>query len=192
MHSGSVMSLLWLSFVISWVLAAIWHRRTEKRVGLGRELPYRIILILGYVLVFSLRQNRYDVLYAPSPILAWAAVVASVAGFAFAWWARLQLGALWSATITKKEGHHVVDTGPYAITRHPIYTGLIWTTFCTLFAYQYGITLLRLAGFFLVVLAYWIKARLEEGWLHQELGADAYDDYRARVPMLLPYGPVSN
>jgi protein-S-isoprenylcysteine O-methyltransferase Ste14 len=34
-----------------------------------------------------------------------------------------------------------------------------------------------------------MKARLEERWLSQELGAGAYEEYRRRVPMLLPFGP---
>jgi protein-S-isoprenylcysteine O-methyltransferase Ste14 len=34
-----------------------------------------------------------------------------------------------------------------------------------------------------------MKARLEEGFLRQELGAGDYDAYRRRVPMLMPFGP---
>lgn len=192
MYPGAVMLLLWLAWVISWVLAAFWRSRPEKRAGLGTELPYRIMLILGYLLLFPHRHHHHFVLFHPGPVLAWTAVVLSLAGFAFTWWARLHLGALWSGTITKKPDHHIVDTGPYGIVRHPIYTGLIWASLCTLFAFLAGITPFQLAGFALLLLGFWLKARLEEGWLHMELGAGAYDAYRARVPMLLPYGPVSS
>jgi protein-S-isoprenylcysteine O-methyltransferase Ste14 len=41
-------------------------------------------------------------------------------GFLFMWWARLHLGRLWSSAVTRKEGHYLVDTGPYAVVRHPI------------------------------------------------------------------------
>jgi protein-S-isoprenylcysteine O-methyltransferase Ste14 len=37
-------------------------------------------------------------------------------------------------------------------------------------------------------LGYWIKAQLEEGSLREQLGAEAYDSYRRRVPMLVPFG----
>ncbi|HSM96461.1 MAG TPA: hypothetical protein VLT91_10480 [Rhizomicrobium sp.] len=46
-----------------------------------------------------------------------------------------------------------------------------------------------IVGALIITLGMWMKARLEEGWLRQELGADAYDSYRRRVPMLLPFGP---
>ena len=46
-----------------------------------------------------------------------------------------------------------------------------------------------LAGGALIALGLWLKARLEEQFLRQELGAEAYDSYRRRVPMLLPFGP---
>jgi protein-S-isoprenylcysteine O-methyltransferase Ste14 len=34
-----------------------------------------------------------------------------------------------------------------------------------------------------------VKARFEEEFLRQELGPEAYDAYRRRVPMLIPFGP---
>src|SRR5882724_3298260 len=49
-------------------------------------------------------------------------------------------------------------------------------------------TLPALGGCALIALGLWLKARLEEEFLRQELGAEAYDSYRRRVPMLLPFG----
>jgi protein-S-isoprenylcysteine O-methyltransferase Ste14 len=43
-------------------------------------------------------------------------------------------------------------------------------------------------GTILLVAGYWIKARLEERWLREELGPADYDAYRRRVPMLIPFG----
>ena len=50
-------------------------------------------------------------------------------------------------------------------------------------------TILGVLGALLVTVGPWMKARLEEGWLRQELDPGAYDDYRRKVPMLLPFGP---
>lgn len=39
----------------------------------------------------------------------------------------------------------------------------------------------------MIVVGVIVKARLEERFLRSELGADAYDGYRRRVPMLVPF-----
>ena len=52
-------------------------------------------------------------------------------------------------------------------------------------------TVFGIAGAAIIALGLWMKARLEESWLRQELGADTYDAYRRRVPMLVPFGPRS-
>jgi protein-S-isoprenylcysteine O-methyltransferase Ste14 len=72
--------------------------------------------------------------------------------------------------------------------RHPIYFGLLLSLLATAAAKG---TVLGLAGFALLLIGIVIKARQEERWLIQELGADLYADYRRRVPMLLPFGPTS-
>jgi protein-S-isoprenylcysteine O-methyltransferase Ste14 len=92
---------------------------------------------------------------------------------------------LWSSTTTRKEGHRVVDSGPYALVRHPIYTGLSAAVVATALATA---TPLALAGGALMIYGLWRKAAHEEPFLSRELGA-AYDDYRRRVPMLVPFLP---
>jgi len=39
----------------------------------------------------------------------------------------------------------------------------------------------------LMTLGWYIKARMEEGFLHEQLGADADGSYARRVPMLVPF-----
>jgi hypothetical protein len=73
-------------------------------------------------------------LWLPPLPLAWTCVVLVAAGIAIAWWARLYLGRLWSGTVTAKANHRVVDTGPYALVRHPIYSGLLLSIYATMIA----------------------------------------------------------
>ena len=133
------------------------------------------------MIVFAVR--RPLPLWTNPPLLAWALLGVVAAGIAFCWWARVHLGALWSAEVTRKEAHRVVESGPYGIVRHPIYTGFI-----VMYA---GLVLLSasavgLAGFVLMTVGLSLKARLEEEFLTGELGAAAYGDYKARTPMLVP------
>ena len=55
----------------------------------------------------------------------WIGLALLCAGLAFAVWARVELGRNWSGSVTVKEGHELIRSGPYAYVRHPIYTGLI-------------------------------------------------------------------
>ena len=183
--------IAWALWIASWLAAALWAAPTTKRPARGEEWLYRIVTLAGAFLLFSaFRHPQYarERLWAPGEAAGWALVAIALLGFAFTWWARIRLGRLWSSSITKKEDHHVVDTGPYAIVRHPIYTGIITAVFAT--AVLKGIAI-GIIGAPLMTFGFWIKARLEERFLREQLGPDAYDAYRRRVPMLIPFGPKS-
>jgi protein-S-isoprenylcysteine O-methyltransferase Ste14 len=189
----------WWIWAITWIAASLWANRTVKRPGIGREWIYRVIALAGFYFLLGgilktednhLVWSRWpgvmgDAAYAPIPV-AWAMVAITFLGFAFAWWARIHLGRLWSGSITRKEGHHVVDTGPYAIVRHPIYTGILLSAVASAIVIAQVHAYL---GALLLIIGYWLKARLEERWLREELGPQDYDAYRRRVPMLVPFGP---
>ena len=181
---------IWIVWAISWWLAAAWSSRAKSRAGVAQELPYRLITIVGYIFLFGVQNQRQHWPFRlwTLPIgAAWAMPIICLVGFGFAWWARIHLGQLWSAFVTRKSDHHIIDTGPYGIVRHPIYTGIILATIAV--AIVKG-TLFAVVGALIAVLGYWIKAQLEEGFLREQLGADVYDSYRRRVPMLVPFGRV--
>jgi protein-S-isoprenylcysteine O-methyltransferase Ste14 len=71
--------------------------------------------------------------------------------------------------------------------RHPIYTGILGAAIATVVVSGSVHVIL---GAVCLIVGYWLKARLEERFLRGELGADAYDSYRSRVPMLVPFGPT--
>jgi len=182
--------VIWSAWAISWWLAALWSSRAESRASMAEQVPYRMLNIAGFVLLFAVQTRRYNGplrLWTLPTSACWAMAALCLVGFAFAWWARIHLGKLWSAFVTRKADHHIIDTGPYGIVRHPIYTGLILAAFAL--AIEKG-TVIALAGALLASLGFWIKARLEEGFLREQLGAEAYDSYRRRVPMLMPFGPA--
>ena len=104
----------------------------------------------------------------------------------FRWIRRAAAVPIWSGRVTRKADHRIVDTGPCGIVRHPIYTGILVAI--------YASALLRpglfgIAGAALLTVSFVVKLRLEERFLMQELGADAYESYRRRVPMLVPFWP---
>jgi protein-S-isoprenylcysteine O-methyltransferase Ste14 len=183
---GAAIADLWIAFAVSWLVAALWANRTEKRIGMAAEAPYRIVMLAGAAL-FLVPAHGYQGwlrLWQVNLVEAWACAGLMVAGFAFAWWARIHLGRLWSGQITRKADHRIVDTGPYALARHPIYTGLLTAIVATMIAKG---TLLGIGGAVLIAAGIYMKARLEERFLREELGGAAYDAYSRRVPMLIPF-----
>ena len=104
------------------------------------------------------------------------------AGVAFAIWARAHLGQNWSGNVTLKEGHRLIRTGPYAIVRHPIYSGLFLAFLGTAVAMD------EVRGYlaFLVALEANVrKFKLEERWLTEEFGEE-YSRYRREVKAIVP------
>jgi protein-S-isoprenylcysteine O-methyltransferase Ste14 len=170
-------------WAISWFAAAVWSRQTAARPSFAQEAPYRIVTIAGALLLFGVEIRSFPHGWDISNDVAWLIVALIVAGFLFTWWARIHLGALWSGTITRKEGHRIVETGPYAMVRHPIYTGILLAAFATAIARGRWEAVIGAALF---ALGCWIKARQEEKFLSETLGPD-YAAYRQRVRMLIPF-----
>lgn len=170
---------------MSWIAAAAWTRPTAARASFTAELPNRLITVFGALLLTGALHPRGSWrLWEMDVSSAWLCLAGVVAGIGFAWWARLHLGALWSGTVTRKAGHRIIDTGPYAIVRHPIYTGALIACFATAVAWG---TIDALLGAVLVSVGFWLKAKLEEKFLAEGLGEEVYAAYRARVPMLVPF-----
>jgi protein-S-isoprenylcysteine O-methyltransferase Ste14 len=186
--------LPWFAWGVTWTLAAVWANKTVAGAGVSRQATYRVFTTFGFVLllVFVVGAKRpsplFDILFQrhwTTPMdVQWAMVGLASLGLLFCWWARLHLGALWSGRITPKEGHRVVDTGPNRLVRHPIYTGILTAALATMVLKG---TTSSILGAALLAIGYWLKARLEESFLREELGAADYDAYAARVPMLVPF-----
>lgn len=185
---SETLELIWIVWLLSWVAASFWSGRTQRRVGTLETWTYRAAMIAGGILLvpwtaWTLAETPlWDVGYGGAYVLA----AVMVAGLTFTWWARVHLGRLWSSAITRKEGHRIVDTGPYGVVRHPIYTGIIVGLLATAAAEA---TATALVGAALIIFGLWLKASSEERFLMVELGPDAYGPYCRRVPMLIPFLP---
>ena len=105
-----------------------------------------------------------------------------LAATAFTLWARVVLGTMWSMDAVAKQGHELRTDGPYAVTRRPIYTGMLGMLL--------GSVLLAGAGRALLLVPvglvfFEVKLHLEERLLSEAFPQD-YARYRRRVPQLVP------
>ncbi len=186
MQADVATAVIWIVWVVTWWTAASWSTRPVKRPSAGSQVLYRLVTIAGAFLLFRyFPQGRSMwMLWILATPARWVMVAVLAAGLSFTWWARLHLGTLWSGTITRKATHHIVDTGPYAIVRHPIYTGIILGEIAM--AIQSG-AVQAFVGAALMGVGFYIKARMEEGFLQTHVDAAAYAAYADRVPMLIPF-----
>jgi protein-S-isoprenylcysteine O-methyltransferase Ste14 len=174
----------WIAWGLYWVLMAFQTKRTVERGGL---IGYRLVvvaLIVGLLAAGELLHVSAQMrLWRTQLALGVATDFIVFAGAAFSVWARITLGRNWSAEVTFKQGHELIESGPYALVRHPIYTGLILMGLGA--ATNYG----RVIGFGLLVSicgGLWWKARQEEQIMSRHF-PDAYAEYKARVRAIVPF-----
>jgi protein-S-isoprenylcysteine O-methyltransferase Ste14 len=180
----------WAIWYASWIASLFWSGRPAAKPRMRAHAANQLATILGVLLLFWLPSwhTPYAQLWTPAPWGIWMLFALVVLAFAFCWWARIVMGRLWSGFVSRTDDHRVIDTGPFALVRHPIYAAIAFAAFSTAVAQA---TAAGLAGAACLTLGFWLKARLEERFLIRELEAGAYDSYRRRVPMLIPFWPKS-
>ena len=124
---------------------------------------------------------RPETLLVPRSAVWQALMIALVAlGLSFSVAARVWLGRNWSSMVTVKHDHELIRSGPYALVRHPIYTGLLAGSALMLGNWR------ALIGFALIAGALVRKLRIEERFMAQQFGEE-YARYREQVAMLVPF-----
>jgi protein-S-isoprenylcysteine O-methyltransferase Ste14 len=177
---------LWLAWFIYWVLAARGTKETARTESAGSRLMHHAPLLAGAVLLGWPHvlgpgwEGRFHA-HTFGWFLTGLALV--IAGLGFAVVARVWLGGNWSGTVTLKKGHELVQSGPYALVRHPIYTGLLAALIGTAIAIDRW---RALAGLALLTAGIGYKISVEERFMRDQFG-EAYARYRARVKALVPF-----
>jgi protein-S-isoprenylcysteine O-methyltransferase Ste14 len=181
---------LWITWLASWWIGARGTKKTIAKQPTGSRAAYMLPTCVGAMcFIIGERPGRSLLsvrLLAPA-WLTWTGLALLAGGLLYTWWARVHLGRNWSAIVTLKQDHTLIQSGPYAITRHPIYTGIL-TAF--LGTWLTGPTVGAFAGVALFALSFIIKLRQEEQLMIQTFG-DAYREYMKRVPGLVPFAKFS-
>jgi protein-S-isoprenylcysteine O-methyltransferase Ste14 len=185
LHPRLALYVLWALWTASWLIAARWASPAVRRPQDLAERTAMILIIVGFLALLAEPPGLERLRLWPMSLgLAWAMIGLTLIGFAICWWARLHLGRLWSISTTAKGDQHLVDSGPYGLVRHPIYSGLL---IAALARTVQQATPMALAGLFVLAGGFWVKTQVEEGFLSAELGAETYGAYAARVRRLIPF-----
>jgi protein-S-isoprenylcysteine O-methyltransferase Ste14 len=178
--------VVWILFIVYWRIKAVDTKTTTRHEPAGSIL-LRIFLLLIAIVLLSTGWIPLPWLYFhfwPVGLWSfWLGAAITVAGLLFAVWARVHLGRNWSSSVTIKEGHELITTGPYAVVRHPIYTGILTGLIGTAIAVS---QVRGLIAFVLFRVAFWLKFRLEEAWMRSQFG-EKYAAYARRTAALVPY-----
>lgn len=182
--AGRIIEWMWIVWGVYWFISSRSAKIAVKQEsGAGRflHLALMTIGISLFVVRFDLGPlNHHFLPNTPSTNLASVLLVADGVGLSV--WARYHLGQYWSSSVSLKEDHRIIETGPYAYLRHPIYSGII---LAIMGSFLSTATYRALLGFAVIVTALCVKATREEHLLSGELGS-AYTDYRRHTGFLMP------
>ena len=177
--------LLWLVWLLYWLLGAGRLKAVARRESRLQRASHGVPLVLA-ALLLVLPGHALGALATLFIARSWTGYGIGVAlvalGLGYAVQARRHLGANWSATVTLKQAHSLIRSGPYRRVRHPIYTGLLLAFAGSALALAEWRGLLALL---LVTGSLWLKLRREERWLLEHFGDD-YAEYRKTSWALLP------
>jgi protein-S-isoprenylcysteine O-methyltransferase Ste14 len=153
-------------------------------VDFGSRLLYGIPVFIGSYFLFGDRFSGWlqERVIPKNVWLESLAILITAAGIGLAIWARFYLGENWSSAVSIKVDHQLIRTGPYAWVRHPIYSGILLGMIGTALARR------EPRGLFAVVLlwfGFWIKSRMEEGFMHKTFG-EQYQEYSLSTGALIP------
>jgi protein-S-isoprenylcysteine O-methyltransferase Ste14 len=188
LHSVNIapFAVLWLSWLAYWIVASRDVKATRRHEPrLSRLLHVALILLAAILLAFHAHRMGWlnERFLRATMIAYWAGLLMLAAGVAVAVWARCTLGRNWSGTVTVKEGHELIRSGPYRFVRHPIYSSLLLAILGTAIAIGEW---RALVAFVAIIAAFVIKIRTEERFM-RETFAGEYARYRAEVPALIPF-----
>ncbi len=183
--SSQLIIACWIVFIGYWSISARGIKPVAEQPHWLTTLAYRVPIILGGILLgFPKPGYPLNLDLTPHTEMARAiGVVVCALGLVVAIWSRRILAGYWSSEVTFKQGHELIQTGPYRFVRLPIYTGVL------LMCMGLGIPDGRVhcwLGFIIMVAGFWIKLSQEESLMLRHFPGE-YPSYRSRVKALIPF-----
>lgn len=177
----------WGVLALAWVAGALYNAARGPRAGIKPQLVSNVsagfvVTALVWAIVRVVPRSDWHSLAVGTPWVRVLGLAILICSTVFALWARVALGTMWSSAPTVKVQHQLRTDGPYGVTRHPIYTGLLGMLLGTVLLVGFGHWLL-LVPVGLVFIE--IRIHMEEGLMLATF-PEAYPQYRRRVPQLVP------
>ena len=174
-------TVVWL---VAWRLELTPFRRGTRPIGWQRAGIVLLFLTAVALVFFLSYADRHGMLtFSGFDFVRYIGLAFYAGGNAVSIVALRDLGKQYSGYITLQEDHQLVDTGIYAIIRHPIYLRILLVTA--------GLPLIFRSWLFLPVFvlgALFVRYRIgQEEKLLAEVFGERFHSYAARTRRLIPY-----
>ncbi len=193
-----IVSLVYVSFILT--LADWWIAlRKGQAVTLlpernGRKYPFWAqigMVILGLILCAGMFYFLWIPLFSLSIktgfLLDVVGLILYLAGCVFMLWARRTLGKMWgistSQNVKLRDDHQIIQSGPFAFVRNPMYFGWWVAMFGLVLLYPVWMVLLMLL---FSMVAFIGRAHREDAALAERFG-EAWTEYKKRTKFLIPF-----
>jgi protein-S-isoprenylcysteine O-methyltransferase Ste14 len=174
----------WGLVIAFWIVSAFSVKRTRAQ----QPLPHRLLYLTFNTVAAVLLTKSARIIHWNRAVLPHTVVTGILGdflllvGLLIAIWARVTLGGNWSSRVTLKEDHELIESGPYRVVRHPIYSGLLLMILGT------AVLAGHVGGFIALTICFcgfWVKLRQEEALLTKYL--PGYSEYMRRIKALVPF-----
>jgi len=175
--------ICWGILAVVWVIGTIYDFYKAPSI-LKRRFRFDLVIavLLVWLIVHYIPHHYWTFMTFRSSFLQVIGATLLVIFTFFTVWARWVLGKMWAAIAVVKENHQLRTDGPYRITRHPIYSGILGMLLgSTLLAGGGSIVL----GFIIAVLFFANRIHIEEQLMIDTFGHQ-YVQYKERVPQVIP------
>jgi|SRR5215469_2741029 len=178
--SGLLIALCFAVFILYVAIEAVRVRHGEKRRFEVRFWLFAafVVLVLLFPRWFAARSG--SVVWRQTMTTNILADLATVLGLILVIQSRRALGQSWSSEVVIQEKHELIETGPYAYIRHPLYSGLLLMLMGVALYYGRKAWIIVFAGCFFV----YFKSQMEERLLEKTF--PAYSEYKRRTKALIP------
>lgn len=192
-----IVSMIYISFALTvadWLVAlrkgqavSLLPERGGRKYPLWMQIALMVVGLLiciplfyyGWVPLFKIAGNT-------KTILKVVGLIIYLAGFGFTLWARRTLGKYWglstSLDVKLFDEHQLIQSGPYAFVRHPMYFGAWIFMFGLLLLYPTWTILILLVS---MLTAFSGRARREEVALAERFG-ESWVEYKQRTWFIIP------
>lgn len=171
---------LWGALMLYVTLTSIGVKR-DTHTHLGQSFLLMFALVAAFVLPHLPPFGFVN--FAPvNPLVTTIGLALTLAGMALFVAGRQSLGRNWSQTVSAKQDHELVESGPYRFVRHPMYSGGIIATLGSVLVAGGAFVFLLV---FLVPLFLW-RVVAEDRLMAQQFPTE-YPGYTRRTKALVPF-----